>query len=311
MRDVPPLAPSLAAPAVLLLTAAVFVGCGPGPSPEASAAAPASTPSFDGVPIVYEVHGPDGRSGAGAGEPSPAPLVLVHGWSCDRSYWEAQIGPLSAGRQVVTVDLAGHGESGMGRERWTIASYGADVAAVLEALDLRDAILVGHSMGGDVVVDAARIASERVAALVWVDDYRRLGRPSDGERIRGLVAALREDFSGTTYDLARGRFPATADSALVERVARDMAAAPPEVAIPSIVSSLQNGHLVPIVLETELDLPIATINPDDGTTDVESMRSYGVDVVLMPNVGHFMMMEDPAGFNELLLRVVDDIERVL
>jgi pimeloyl-ACP methyl ester carboxylesterase len=96
---------------------------------------PKTVSSFDGVPISYEVHG--------SGKPA---LVFVHGWSCDRSYWDAQRIPLSNHYQIVTVDLAGHGQSGMGREEWTIASYGEDVAAVVKELDLENAILIGHSM---------------------------------------------------------------------------------------------------------------------------------------------------------------------
>lgn len=256
------------------------------------------TPSADGVEIAYEVFGDPWAEGP--------PLVLVHGWSCDRSYWDAQVGPLSERHRVVTVDLAGHGESGMDRKWWTIASYGADVAAVLEVLDLHDAVLVGHSMGGDVIVDAARAAPDRVAGLVWVDAYRELGQPFPSEEIEAFVGNLESDFQAATYAfVSENLFPAEADADLVDRVSGDMAEAPPEVALPSILNSFQNGHLVPVVLQTEIDVPIVAINPADGTTDAESLGRYGVDVELLPGVGHFLMMEDPAGFNELLLRVLE------
>jgi pimeloyl-ACP methyl ester carboxylesterase len=61
--------------------------------------------SADGVPIHYEVHG--------TGLPA---LVFVHGWTCDRSYWGRQIGHFARKYQVVAVDLAGHGESGLDRK---------------------------------------------------------------------------------------------------------------------------------------------------------------------------------------------------
>lgn len=257
-----------------------------------------ATSSADGVPIVYEVHG-DARADAPT-------LVLIHGWSCDRTYWESQIGPLAERFRVVTLDLAGHGDSGLGREDWTIAAYGADAAAVVEALDLDDVILVGHSMGGDVAVDAARLVPERVAAMVWVDTYRQLGTPRTPEEIEAFVAPLRADFSRNTYAfVSEHLFHPGTDSALVERVARDMSEAPPEIAVPSIESSFANGAVVPAVLEEELDLPVVAINPDDGSTDVASMQRYGVDVVFMPDVGHFLMMEDPERFNALLTEVVE------
>src|SRR5262245_57460546 len=94
------------------------------PLPFAHGAAPKApaVPSADGVPIAYEVHGQ-----------GPA-LVLVHGWSCDRSYWKEQIEYLSPQYQLVLIDLAGHGESGLGRKDYTMAAFGADVAAVVDSL---------------------------------------------------------------------------------------------------------------------------------------------------------------------------------
>ena len=89
--------------------------------------------SGDGVPLAFEVHG--------AGAPA---LVFVHGWSCDRSYWRGQLRPLAARYRTVAVDLAGHGESGLGRRAWTMAAFGEDVVAVVEQLGLVQLVLIGH-----------------------------------------------------------------------------------------------------------------------------------------------------------------------
>ncbi|MDX1450575.1 MAG: alpha/beta hydrolase, partial [Acidimicrobiia bacterium] len=100
-----------------------------------------TVPSFDGIPITYEVHG----------RKSPT-LVFVHGWSCDRRYWREQLEPFSHEYRVVAIDLAGHGDSGSGRQEPTIRSFGADVAAVVRELGLERVVLIGHSMGGDVIM---------------------------------------------------------------------------------------------------------------------------------------------------------------
>ena len=94
------------------------------------------TKARDGVQIHY----------ASGGNGSPA-LVFIHGWNCDRSYWSAQLPFFAARHQVVAIDLAGHGDSGINREEWSMANFGADVAVVAHALQLEDIILVGHSMG--------------------------------------------------------------------------------------------------------------------------------------------------------------------
>jgi pimeloyl-ACP methyl ester carboxylesterase len=290
----------------LVLGASSLAACAPPDPPDAgvTAAGVGTALSTDGVPIVYEVFG-EARAEADAGAPT---LVLIHGWSCDRSYWAAQVEPFAARYRVVTLDLAGNGDSGLDRENWTIASYGADVTAVVEELDLENVILVGHSMGGDVAVDATRLMPDRVAAMVWVDTYSQLGTPRTPESIQEFVAPLRADFVANTYALVReGLFRPDSDSALVERVARDMSAAPADVAVRSLESSFANSAVVPVVLEEELDLPVVAINPDDGSTDVESLARYGVEVVLVPNAGHFMMMEDPERFNAILMDVIDGL----
>jgi pimeloyl-ACP methyl ester carboxylesterase len=60
------------------------------------------------------------------------------------------------------------------RHAWTMPAFGEDVAAAVTGLDLPEVVLVGHSMGGDVVVEAARRLRPRVRGLVWVDVYRSL-----------------------------------------------------------------------------------------------------------------------------------------
>jgi pimeloyl-ACP methyl ester carboxylesterase len=251
--------------------------------------------SVDGVPIRY--------SDYGQGQPA---LVLVHGWSCDRSYWSEQVGPLSRDHRVITIDLGGHGESGIGREDWTIASFGADVAAVVESLKLESVVLVGHSMGGDVVFQAARRLPGKVEALIMVDTYKQLGSPRSDSEIDDIVAHFSTDFPDVTEKFCRGLFPPNADAALVDRVASDMAAAPPAVALSAIRSSFQHAREIPGLID-QLNVPVAALNPDDAPTDLESMHEHDVHVVIMPGVGHFLMMEHPGRFNDLLLSTLDDL----
>ena len=144
--------------------------------------------SPDGIPVTFETHG--------TGEPA---LVFVHGWSCDRSYRRGQVGDFARRHRVVTVDLAGHGESGTGRKRWTVPAFGADVAAVIEKLRVEDVILIGHSLGGDVIVETALLLPKQVAGVVWVDVFA----PAVVGHLRGLsapVVAINPDSRPTDVD---------------------------------------------------------------------------------------------------------------
>jgi len=253
--------------------------------------------STDGVRIAYEVHG--GGSLA---------LVFVHGWSCNRSFWAGQMEPFSKQFKVVAVDLAGHGDSGRNREKWTIQSYGDDVAAVVKKLNLKRVILIGHSMGGDVIPEAALRLQGRVVGLIWLDTYKKLGAGRTREEVQAFVAKFRPTFSETTRDFVRSMFVSTSDPALVERVALTMSSAPPSIALPSLESAFSYSREMPRTLE-RLHLAVIAINPDNAPSDVGSLERYGVQVIFMPGVGHFLMMEDPKRFNGLLTTAIGRLNR--
>ena len=251
--------------------------------------------SADGIPVHFEFEGGS----------APA-LVFVHGWSCDRTYWSRQIDYFAGRHQVVSIDLAGHGESGGGRRAWTMPAFGGDVVAVVEKLELRELVLIGHSMGGDVLVEAALGVPDRVAGLVWVDTYATLGEPRTREEIEEFVAPFRHDFVPATRDFVRRMFVPGSDPDLVEWVVADMSGAPPEVAVPALEHAISNDKAILAALP-ELTVPFVAINPDCRPADVEALQAHGVEGVLMPGVGHFLMMEDPDTFNRLLEQVIDEL----
>jgi pimeloyl-ACP methyl ester carboxylesterase len=248
--------------------------------------------STDRVPIAYEVRG----SGSVA-------LVFVHGWSCDRTYWGAQIEPFSREFQVVAVDLAGHGESGHERKAWTLGAFGEDVAAVVEELGCERVVLIGHSMGGDVIVEAAGRLRTCVAGLIWVDVYKQLGHPREPDEAETMIAPFRDNFRETTHAFVRRMFLPESDESLVGRVANDMSSAPSAIALEAMKVALTCERKVTDGL-LELKLPAVAINPDDRPTDVESMKRFGMEVMVMLGVGHFLMMEDPQRFNGVLREAI-------
>ena len=253
--------------------------------------------SFDGIRIAYEAHG--------KGIPA---LVFVHGWSCDRSYWNGQLESFSRQYKVITIDLAGHGESGVGRKAWTTEAFGGDVAAVVKKLNLKRVILIGHSMGGAVIAEAARQLPGRVVGLIWVDVFKKLGSARSPEQVRAFMAPLRTHFVDSTRVFVRSMFLPNSDSALVEHIVMDMSSAPPQVAVEALEYSLNYSRQMPQVLQ-ELQLPVIAINSDNAPTDTASMQRYGVKVILMPGVGHFLMMEDPERFNRILRAAIDELVR--
>lgn len=250
------------------------------------------TQSADGIPIGFEVTGSGDRA-----------LVFVHGWSCDRTYWRRQANVFADAYRVVTIDLPGHGESGTGRASWTMPSFGADVVAVANALRLRDMVLIGHSMGGDVIVEAALILGDRVAGIVWVDTYHRLTEPESPEQAEAFLEPFQADFAAATRSLVRRMFPASTPPDLVDEIAEDMSAAPPAIARDALRHAFANVGAVTAALP-RVKIPVVAMNADYRPTDTASLGSYGIHTVIASGVGHFLMLEDAEQFNRLLADIL-------
>jgi pimeloyl-ACP methyl ester carboxylesterase len=121
----------------------------------------------------FKVERPDGAvlDGIVVGPEHGSIVVLSHCWTGTRATWEPVAARLvAAGHQVVLYDHRGHGASTMGPDAPTVAELGDDLAAVLEVVDARDAVLAGHSMGGmtlqSLAVGHPDVVAERVRALV-------------------------------------------------------------------------------------------------------------------------------------------------
>ncbi len=251
--------------------------------------------SADSVAISYTIRG----------EGTPA-LVFVHGWCCDRNYWKHQVPRFAKRYTAVTLDLAGHGESGPGRDDWTLGAFAGDVASIVQALDLEEVILIGHSMGGPVVLEAARLLAGRVIGVVGVDTYQDFERTFTEEQRTQFLSGFEADFAGMTNRFVRGMFPPGADSVLVEKIAADMSSAPPEVGIGAMKNMLAYD---PAPTAGEIRIPIYAINSDMFPTNVEGNKklAQAFTAKFMPGVGHFVMLEDPERFNTLLEEAVLEI----
>lgn len=268
----------------------------------APAAEPATVEAADGVPIVYEVRG--------AAETAGPALVFVHCWACDRTYWREQVEVFAADHRVVTLDLAGHGESGAGRESWTLKGLAGDVQVVVEALDLPRVILIGHSMGGPVSLEAARRMPERVIGVVAVDTLHDAEMDFTEEQAAEIVSAFEADFTGAMDGFVRGMFREGADPATVDWTVKKAQGANREAAL-ALMRDFRNLDFP--VLFAAAKVPIRAINaapetPMQYATAVETNRKYAdFDAVLIPGVGHFLQLERPAELNERLREVVAEL----
>jgi pimeloyl-ACP methyl ester carboxylesterase len=245
----------------------------------------------DGVHVQYRVYG--------AGEPA---LVFIHGWSCDSNYWREQLPAFDKKYTLVTVDLAGHGGTDANRTDWTIAHFGQDVASALSAVPNKQIILVGHSMGGPVAIEAARLLKGRVIGIIGVDTFKSIGAPAPSKaQVDAIIKPFEADFIGQTRTLVTDHlFVKGAHEQLAQKIAYDMSLSPPRVGVPSLRAVLEYDFTEPL---KDVSVPIVAINSDLGEP-VNEARIRKVlpkfHAVTLTGSGHFLMMEDPQRFNPAL-----------
>ena len=258
------------------------------------------TPSADGVPISYTVGG-DG----------PVALVFVHGWCGEQRHWARQVGPFSADFTVVTLDLAGHGASGGGRGDWTIEAFAADVSAVVRHLGLRRIVLLGHSQGGSVVVEAAALLAAETLAVIGIDTWSSLqGQPLSADAAEQMLEPFRRDFRAHTASWIRRMFAPMSDPALADTIAAVMADCEPAMAIAAMAGHQRYTPNLPRRMR-ELRAPLFAIASEFSLypKDPEVARRHGIEFTKMAGVGHFLMLEAPERFNAELEAVLQRIVR--
>ena len=262
--------------------------------------------SADGVQIRYEC--------GGEGEPA---LIFIHGWCCDRSYWREQLPYFAKKHRVVAIDLAGHGESGLNRKAWTLEAFANDVAAVAAKLNLKQVVLIGHSMGGSVIVKAAPKIPGQVLGLVAVDQFFNLEEKQTQEEMDKFIAPFRVNFREAVSNWVRTVFTPKSDSELVEWVVAHMSARPPEVGLGAATEA--DGELAfwgnfdncLIRALQKVEAPLVFINSDLQPTAEEINKRFPPfsNAKIVPGVGHFVMMEAPAVFNGFLESSIEEFKR--
>lgn len=257
---------------------------------------PRIIPSQDGTPISYEVWG--------AGEPT---LVFIHGWNCDSRYWRAQLPHFAKKHRVVALDLAGHGHSGVTRSQYTMASFGQDVKAVVEAIGSRRVILIGHSLGGGVMPEAARLIPERVIGMIGVDTLENIEFDLSAEGLDKMVAPFEKDFPAGVRDFVGKMFSPQTDQRLRDWIIADMSSAPPAVAL-SAMKEMLNQYVTGEAARIfeKLPIPLVTVGGDLWPINYEANRRhmFSYDAIVLKKADHFVMMDRPKEFNRALSKAI-------
>ena len=247
---------------------------------------------------------------SGVGQP---PVVFVHGFACAHDDWDAQVAHLSPRHRTVAVDLRGHGDSPGNADECSIERYGSDVAELLHALDSPPAVLVGHSMGCRVVIEAALQAPSRTAGVVLVDGSQ-FGP--------AMLTSLREQFAEPdgyrklTQALFLSMFTAKSDqrvaASIVDRMRRLPRAAGekmlPDLArydVTRLAASLGCLRVPVMAIQstwTNERRERVSLSQGQSTPYLDMLRSAvpSARIEIIPDTGHFPQLDEAGRTNALL-----------
>jgi non-heme chloroperoxidase len=292
--------------------------------PDGEAKLVLDTPIYESATIASHDGGTIHVVSAGTG----APIVLSHGVTLSVRTWIYQLQTLPArGFHVVAFDHRGHGSSALGESGFSVENLGDDMRSVLERLDLRDAVLVGHSMGGiavqSLLLRHPEVAAERVKGVVLLSTLARV--PLSGARaagLRSLIDRLGELAPDSTrlwaspnlgFVLARvgfGRHPKPSHVELVRRMMLECAADTRRES-PRALLGLDLTDRLP-----EVRIPMLVIG---GTADVitppaESRRLAalipGARLEMIEGGGHMLMLEQTERVDQLIADFARDVGAV-
>ncbi|HVG14430.1 MAG TPA: alpha/beta hydrolase [Chitinophagaceae bacterium] len=247
---------------------------------------------------------------SGAGDTA---LLFIHGWNINKEYWKDQTAKFSNGYRVVSLDLPGFGQSGKGRETWSVEEYGKDVTTVLNKLDLKNVVLIGHSMSGAIIIEAALKNPTRVIGVVGVDNFTNVGAeisPQLKKEIAEAYKAIRKNYKAVVLQYANeSLFSPSTDSTVRKRVTNDFMNADSILA----VNVLEQNDKYPVDENLKaLKKPLYLINSSYHPTDTSGFRKYNIPFRLLyvGPTGHYPMIENPDEFNKKLEEVLRALGKV-
>ena len=273
----------------------------PQPTPTAGQAQAADTRQgryveVNGARIFYQV--------AGTG----TPMLLIHGFPLSGQLFQGQLAGLSQRFEVITPDLRGFGKSTTPDAQGSIQTYARDMLGLMNQLGIRKAIIGGHSMGGQIVLQMYRQAPERFLGMILIDtnpmaasveeqyEFPGFGAQAQQQGVASIVPTLAAQFvTGTT----RLNNP-TATMTLMDIIA--------EASVNGVVGGGQALATRPDFTDLLLQIKVPTlvlVGVDDPVYGLEVSQTTqaaipGSTLVIIPQAEHTSIFEQPVVANSII-----------
>lgn len=254
------------------------------------------TQSSDGQKIHYKENGHGNTV-----------LLFVHGWLGNAEWWNHQLDYFKDRYQIVQMDLAGHGQSDTSRKKWTSELYADDIKAVASQIDSKEIILVGHSMSGAYVLEAA-LKISNLKALILIDTVKDLDETYTEEQVEEfLFVHYRSDFKNAVENiLPQYLFAEKTPADVRQKIQNEFLQNTPETAIDLLAPLYKTDFRE---AASKVTVPVRAINSDNSPTNIENNRKYLKDYnyTEIAGTGHYPMLENPEEFNRILENILQEL----
>ena len=237
------------------------------------------------------------RAGSG-----PA-VLLVHGWTCNRSFWDRQVQALRETHTVITVDLRGHGESSRPQKGYSVGAMAVDLEQLVRTLGVPRTAVVGWSMGGMVALDLARRLGPKASALGLVCTTAGGLMPADSDQAKAIQKEVADDFRAFARGFAARLFREHEAAPLYAWALSQVQKTPGSVAS-ACLTSLMTFDVRPTL--GTLDVPTTVFHGRHDElipyTHGEHLQKNvkGAELVTFEQSGHTPQLEEVDAFNDAL-----------
>jgi pimeloyl-ACP methyl ester carboxylesterase len=247
----------------------------------------------NGVELYYEVHG------------SGTPLLLTHGYSSSSHMWEGQIAPFSKDYQLITWDMRGHGKTDYPEDQaaYSEAETVADMAAILDAVGAKKAIIGGLSLGGYMTLAFQLAHPERCLALLIIDTGP--GYKKDEVRAGWNATSIRRAETFEKNGLPPPGSGGAETRAAPHRNAIGLAKAARGMLTqhtPAVIESLPNIRAPSLVVVGAKDEPFLA------ASDYMAAKIPGAKKAVIADAGHAANIDQPEAFNAAVLGFLADLK---
>ena len=240
-------------------------------------------------------------------------LLFVHGSYIDQTYWEQQVAYFKPDYKVVTFDLPAHGKSGKERKHWSVKGFADDVIFVIKELKLKNVILIGHSLAGEVNLIAATSYPDPIIGFIVIDIIKNAATPLPPEfqqQVTTIEENLKKDFANTNENYARmALLTKDTPEAITHRIVSAYRNAYQPMGI-ATTPEIFDMYKVEEELLPRLKFKLFLINVDYIPTNEEALKKHtkhGYELVQIKGTCHYPMLENPDELNWLLEQTIGEI----